>query len=158
MRKAAERHGLTQLLQLEDKWFDVMGVFVQGRVVIPGMTSFGLKSVSEALSDYASRYGVDYGEELNNGGGCMVAAWSAYEKEKPIQSAEMQLVAEYLENDVLALCNTVMWLRAVCRQQAAKRACSWYPSFRCAGVVDGVGRGWTGWYGEGTRLLQPGSE
>jgi len=154
MRKAAERHGLNRLLDLEEKWFDVMEVFVKGPVVIPGQWSFGLKPISQALSEYASRYSVEYGDEIGNGGGCMVAAWSAYEQEKPLKSKEMALIEEYLKNDVIALCNTVMWLRAVCRQQNAKTAGQWYHSFRTVIVPRENGSHASGWYREATRRLQ----
>jgi hypothetical protein len=151
MRKAAERHGLTVLRELDEKWFDVMEVFVKGPVVIPGQWSFGLKQISQALSEYAPRYSVEYGDEIGNGGGCMVAAWSAYEQERPAKSKEMALIEEYLKNDVLALCNTVMWLRAVCRQQNTKSACHWYAPCRTAMVAGEQGLQTSGWYGEAAR-------
>jgi hypothetical protein len=134
MKKAAERHGLSRLLDLEDKWFDVLEVFTLGPVAIPKMWTFSLKAISQALGEYAERYAVEYGDEVCDGGGAMVAAWAAYDTVSPLKHPAMKLVAEYLETDVLALCNTVMWLRAVCRQQTAqknKRAFSWYSMVRC---------------------------
>lgn len=128
-KRAVERHGLTQLLDLP--WFDLLDVLKDGNVCLPGMWNFGLKEVTQSLSDYASRYSVEWGDELASGSAAMVAGWGAYATDTPLKSDEMKLVGNYLEKDVCALANILRWLRAVCREQkressVKKSSCRWY--------------------------------
>ena len=130
-RQAIERHGRALKRLADLPWLDLLDVFHEVPIAIPGAWKFGLKEVSTALSAYSKEHAVSWPEGLNSGQAAQVALWEAYRQDKPIESEQISLVSQYLEADVKALCVCLLgWLRDSTeeeRQRQVKAANgSWY--------------------------------
>ena len=129
-RQAIERHGRALKRLADLPWVDLLDVFYEVPIAIPGAYKFGLKEVSTALSAYSKEHAVSWPEGLNSGQAAQVALWEAYRQDKPLETKEMILVSAYLEADVRALWCLLRWLRNSTeeeRQRQVKAANgSWY--------------------------------
>ena len=130
-RQAIERHGRALKPLADLPWVDLLDVFHEVPIAIPGAWKFGLKEISTALSAYSEEHAVSWPEGLNSGQAAQVALWEAYRQDKPMESEQISLVSLYLEADVKALCVCLLgWLRDSTeeeRQRQVKAANgSWY--------------------------------
>jgi hypothetical protein len=146
-RQAAQRHDFPQLDNLP--FIDLLKVFKDGPIALPGMWSFGLKEVAEALGDYAPHYRVEWPDGLDSGQNAQIAAWTAFDADEPLKTPEMRLIAEYLEQDTTALDRILAWLRNSVKSQNRKEASwnGWYRNATNTGIVEVGLSGQTGvWY------------
>jgi uncharacterized protein len=112
--KAADRHRLPRGHSLRRlPWVDLQRVFKNGPCGLPGAWGFGLKEVAKAVGKVNPVYAPQWPGDLDAGLRAMVMGWRAYEKEDPVQSAEMESITEYLEADCQALWKILGWLRSI---------------------------------------------
>lgn len=107
-RRAAERLGLPRLEDLP--WVDLLQVFKSVPIGIPGSFGYGLKEIGRALGEFDSRYAVEWPEGLN-GLAALVAGARMYDRDKPLESPEFDVLTRYLRTDVRALHEVLRFLR-----------------------------------------------
>ncbi len=103
----ADSHALRNL-----PWCDLQKVFLNSPCSVPGAWNYGLKGVAKALGNLNPEFDPMWPGDLDEGLRAMVMGWRGYGKEDPLQSEEMQLLAQYLEGDCRALWKILRWMRS----------------------------------------------
>lgn len=113
-RNAANRHDLPQQHPLRHlPWFDLeQQVALEAPIGVPGAWNYRLKTLARALGQIDPALDPVWPGNLDQGQQAMVMGWRAYESAHPLQSAEIQLLREYLEADCRAVWKILTWMRS----------------------------------------------
>ena len=107
LKRACDRQGIEPSHLLRTlPWFDLQKeVFLAEPIGVPGAWGYGIKEVVPALGL------IQWPGDLDDGLRASVAGWRSYQTDRPLDSADMQVVVKYNEVDCKALYEVVRWLR-----------------------------------------------
>lgn len=113
-QRAARRHGFPVDHALRNlPWFDLESkIALKAPIALPGAWDDRLKSVARALAQLDPSYSPQWPEDLDEGKSAMVMGWRAYQDRRPLETAEMSLLATYLQADCRALQAILSWMRS----------------------------------------------
>jgi uncharacterized protein len=113
-RNAARRHNLPEHHPIRRlPWFDLeQQVALKAPIAVPGAWNYRLKTLARALGQIDPALDPAWPGNLDQGQQAMVMGWRAYESDHPLESAEMQLLREYLDADCRAVWKILTWMRS----------------------------------------------
>lgn len=110
--RASDRHRFSESHPLRRlPWCDLQRGFLKGPIGLPGLWNYQLKAVSKAVGRLRPDLAPQWPGDLDQGLRAMVMGWKAYQAPQPLESAEIQTIAQYLEADCRAVWGILAWLR-----------------------------------------------